>query len=373
MKKKGKKKKIKIWVILLFIAIIFSICGYITYKKVSTYSFKPGLKEVEINTKHKISEFIKAIKNAEIVNKDEEKTFSKLGEEKIKIVIKNKVVKNKEEYIKVKVVDTINPEIEAKDNYSINVGDQIDLLKEVVVTDNSKEEIKAEIVGEYNPEKAGTYNLKYKATDSSNNSTEKELTLVVKEKPKQTTTTKVSSSSKYYIKVNLTQNVVMVYQKDDNGQYTILVKTFVASVGDGKQGVSRYTPVGKFTVGAKYEQLSLKGGVWGHYTTQIYKAIWFHSVPYYSKPDKQGNWNNLEYEEYNKLGSPASAGCVRLAVRDSKWIYDNIPKGTTVEVYESASLPEGVTKPAAIKIDVNDTEKRGWDPTDTNPNNPWNK
>ena len=374
MKKKGKKKKLRIWVLLLFVAIIFSICGYITYKKVSTYSFEQGLKEVEINSSHKTSEFIKSIKNAEIVNKNEEITFSKLGEEKVKVVVKNKIIKNKEEYIKVKVVDTTDPFIEAREDYSIYVGDTIDLLKEIVVTDNSEEEIQAEVVGEYSLDKAGTYNLKYKATDSSNNSTEKDFTLVVKEKPKQnTTTTKVSNSSKYYIKINLTQNVVMVYQKDDNGQYTNLVKTFVASVGDGKQGVSRYTPVGKFTVGAKYEQLSLKGGVWGHYTTQIYKAIWFHSVPYYSKPDKQGNWNNLEYEEYNKLGSPASAGCVRLAVRDSKWIYDNIPKGTTIEIYESASLPAGVTKPTAIKIDVNDIEKRGWDPTDTNPNSPWNK
>ena len=368
-------KKIRPWVKLLLVAIIFCICGYVSYKKASTYSIEQGLKEVEINTTHKVNEFVKKIKNAELVNKNEEKTFSKLGEEKIKIVIKNKVVKEKQKYIKVKVVDKTNPEIEAKEEYSITIGDELDLLKDVVVTDNSLEDIKAEVIGDYSLDKSGTYNLKYKATDSSNNSTEKDLTLIVKEKPKKTTTTttKVASSSKYYIKINLTQNVVMVYQKDSDGKYTKLVKTFVASVGKGKQGDRKYTPVGKFTTGAKYEQLSLVGGVYGHYTVQIWKAIWFHSVPYYSKPDKDGNWNNLEYEEYNKLGSPASAGCVRLAVRDAKWIYDNIPKGTTVEIYESNSLPEGVTKQTAIKIDINDTEKRGWDPTDTNPNNPWNK
>lgn len=375
--KKKKRKRIRPWIIILVVAIVFSICGFITYKKAKTYSFEQGIKEVEINSSHKVNEFVKTIKNAELVNKNEEKNFSKLGEEKVKLVIKNKIVKNKEEYIKVKVVDTTNPLIEAKEDYSITVGDTIDLLKDVVVTDNSEEDIQAEVIGEYSLDKAGTYNLKYKATDSSNNSTEKDFTLVVKEKPKKTTTTtktttKVSNSSKYYIKVNTIQNVVMVYTKDDNGEYTKLVKTFVASVGATNSDGKSKTPLGKFTTGAKYEQLALKGGVVGHYTVQIYKAIWFHSVPYYTKPDKQGNWNNLEYEEYNKLGQRASAGCVRLAVRDSKWLYDNIPKGTTVEVYESDTLPAGVTKPSAIKIDITDEEKRGWDPTDTNPNSPWN-
>ena len=37
----------------------------------------------------------------------------------------------------------------------------------------------------------------------------------------------------YSIDVNLTNNQVMVYKKDQNGQYTIPYKTFVCSVGEG--------------------------------------------------------------------------------------------------------------------------------------------
>ena len=60
-----------------------------------------------------------------------------------------------------------------------------------------------------------------------------------------------------------------------------------------------------------------------------------------------------------------------MAVRDVKWIYDNIASGTTVKIYDG-SLPSGVSKPSAIKI-PSDSPNRGWDPTDPDPNNPWKK
>ena len=100
---------------------------------------------------------------------------------------------------------------------------------------------------------------------------------------------------------------------------------------------------------------------------RINGPIFFHSVPYFTKG---APWDNLEYLEYNKLGSGASAGCVRLAAADAKWIYDNIPSGTTVKIYDSPTLPAGITKPSAIKIDET-SPNRGWDPTDPDPNNPW--
>lgn len=34
-----------------------------------------------------------------------------------------------------------------------------------------------------------------------------------------------------------------------------------------------------------------------------------------------------------RLGINASHGCVRLAIDDAKWIYDNIPSKTKVVVY----------------------------------------
>ncbi|MBQ0083962.1 MAG: L,D-transpeptidase [Clostridiales bacterium] len=165
----------------------------------------------------------------------------------------------------------------------------------------------------------------------------------------------------YYLSVNRKQNTVTVYKKDNNGKYTVPVKAMVCSCG--KNGA---TPKGTYTTQNKYDWRALVGGVYGQYATRITGQILFHSVPYF-KRDK----STLEYEEYNKLGTAASLGCVRLSVIDAKWIYDNCAIGTTVNIYDGdEKLPLG--KPSAQKIDVK-SPNRGWDPTDPDKNNPWNK
>ena len=168
--------------------------------------------------------------------------------------------------------------------------------------------------------------------------------------------------NQYYIEVNRQQNVVMVYTLGQNGKK--LVKTFVASTGRPDSE----TIVGTFYISGRYDTLYLVGDVWGRYAVRIDGRYYFHSVPYFSKGNP--DWDDLEYLEYNKLGSPASAGCVRLAVRDARWIYENIPDGTEVKIYDDDTLPEGVIKPTPIKIDEN-SPYRGWDPTDPTPTNPW--
>ena len=59
----------------------------------------------------------------------------------------------------VKIVDTKKPTIEAEDSISVVVGDEIDLLSLVKVTDNSKEEITAKVEGEYDLNKEGSHGL----------------------------------------------------------------------------------------------------------------------------------------------------------------------------------------------------------------------
>ena len=81
--------------------------------------------------------------------------------------------------------------IEATSELTTTEGTKIDLLKDVKVRDNSNEEIKATVEGVYSFDTAGTYNLKYIATDSSGNKTEKEFKLkVIKKITKSTTTSK---------------------------------------------------------------------------------------------------------------------------------------------------------------------------------------
>ena len=184
------------------------------------------------------------------------------------------------------------------------------------------------------------------------------------QEPKVTSVSNVTNSKQgiYYIKVNLEQNVVTIYSKDEDGEYTIPVRAMVCSTGKATPTSGTYTiPNGKWD---RWTWGKMVGNVWAQYYVRIKGSILFHSVPYTSK-DK----STLEYWEYDKLGTKASAGCIRLTVQDAKWIYDNCKAGSQVEFYSDPN-PGPLGKPTAQKIS-DDEEVRSWDPTDPDNDNPW--
>lgn len=88
----------------------------------------------------------------------------------------------KEYKFKVEIVDTEIPSIQHINEFTTTVGTEINLLENVVVTDNSGEVIKATVEGKYDFNVAGTYHLTYVAIDSSNNKAVKNFVLYVNEK-----------------------------------------------------------------------------------------------------------------------------------------------------------------------------------------------
>ena len=161
----------------------------------------------------------------------------------------------------------------------------------------------------------------------------------------------IGRQSSYYITVNRAKCQVMVYAKSETGRYDIPVKTFVCSVG--LPGTP--TPTGTFTTPAKYRWHTLMGPSYGQYCTRIVGGVLFHSVA-----GSNMTSHNLSAGNYNMLGQPASHGCVRLCVRDAKWIYDNCALGTTVTISDTAAMQ--FDKPTSIKIPAS----QNWDPTDPN-------
>jgi lipoprotein-anchoring transpeptidase ErfK/SrfK len=137
-------------------------------------------------------------------------------------------------------------------------------------------------------------------------------------------------------------NCVTVY-KDG-----IPVKAMVCSTGNA-------TPLGTYHIIERYRWKLMIHGVYTQYATRIVGSILFHSVPYNAQ-----NNRTLSTSSYNKLGSTASAGCVRLTCEDAKWIYDNVVDGATVIIYNSSD-PGPLGKPSIEKIPAGQT----WDPTDT--------
>ena len=165
----------------------------------------------------------------------------------------------------------------------------------------------------------------------------------------------------YYIKINRRQNCITIYTSDENGEYTVPYKAMICSTG-----LYNATPRGTFHLSTKYLWRELYGKVYGQYATRITGGVLFHSVPYYKKSKSA-----LCTEKYNKLGQQASMGCVRLTVEDAKWIADNCPSGTTVEIYDDDD-PGPLGKPEAAHIDT-DSPNKGWDPTDPDVENPWHQ
>ena len=137
------------------------------------------------------------------------------------------------------------------------------------------------------------------------------------ESEKETEEVDFSSSSNFKINVDLTNQMVIVYYKGN------VLKEMICSGGTPGSP----TPLGNFTTTQKiYYSWLPKYSVGAYYFVRFYGSYLFHSVPF----DSSGN---MIIEEYEKLGTPASHGCIRLAVEDAKWIYENIPLGVEVFIY----------------------------------------
>ena len=245
----------------------------------------------------------------------------------------------------------IIPEDVEDNNQEIDENEFMLYEESIEIEENSKIYFKYELNNVYseNPYLLEVNNIN-KSIPQNEGATEEELK---KEKVE-----KVDNTAKYYIIVNYASNVVTIYGKDANGEYTVPVKAMVCSTGSATptSGVYKLT-------NRRFRWRTLFGGVYGQYAVKIVGNILFHSVPYVSP-----NNDALEYWEYDKLGTSASMGCIRLCVADAMWIYNNCGSGTQVEFSASASNPLG--KPSARKISGY-PELRNYDPTDPISNNPW--
>ncbi len=108
-----------------------------------------------------------------------------------------------------------------------------------------------------------------------------------------------------------------------------VIYTMLASCGKYKNGKS-LTPLGKYQIiggrGDKFFNSKLNEGAlnWVSWTENC--VYLFHSVPICKN-------QKINKSEAAKLGKqPASNGCIRLSLPDSKWLMDNVPTGTPVVI-----------------------------------------
>lgn len=154
----------------------------------------------------------------------------------------------------------------------------------------------------------------------------------------------------YALEVDITNQCVNVYIKDpQTGLYDKIINRFVCSTGLPNTP----TPTGVYYASNDNTGKVFKttwmcfpkwDNTWARYITRITGPYLFHSFSYLTK-----DINDPSMYSYNKLGSRASAGCVRLLVEHAKWIYDNVQEYTFVNITankeEDINLKYALTKP----------------------------
>ncbi len=141
---------------------------------------------------------------------------------------------------------------------------------------------------------------------------------------------------KFRAVVDITNQAVFVYEKDIFGEYSVLVREMICSSGIEETDRS---PRGTFTMGTDYKRFAyfVNFGCYAQYWSQIKGRIYFHSVPYSERDDRY-----LIEDEFFKLGTPASHGCIRLAPDDAQWIYLYLCPGSTVIITDEYEYDEAL-------------------------------
>jgi hypothetical protein len=136
----------------------------------------------------------------------------------------------------------------------------------------------------------------------------------------------------WLIRVNLTDMVISVYALDERGEYTRLIKQFIATGG----AYDTRTPEKTYRLQAYRDEDHYfeKFDCWAAYATQISGPIMFHSVIFNEPGMKSMNGS------YNQLGRAASHGCIRMMPDEAKWIYDHCRAGTLVEIRAGEADPD---------------------------------
>lgn len=155
----------------------------------------------------------------------------------------------------------------------------------------------------------------------------------------------------YYIIVDLTWQVVMVYKRTGGGTYgqpdlTQPVRYMICSSGNPDKEYGHETMTGTFQIKeAKvrfYQFVNLEAA---QYLTLIRSRTYFHSILY----DKVGRLDTLIKSSYDRLGQKDSHACIRLTVPDARWIFYNIGYGTTCEI-RKGSLEDMDTASIAVQL-----------------------
>ncbi len=155
----------------------------------------------------------------------------------------------------------------------------------------------------------------------------------------------------YYLYVEKGSFTLTIYKKDENGEYTDVYKTYRIAHGGNK------TPAGKFELGKKERWHEFNDGGFVQYATTYHKRLFIHS-PLYGSENVKHLWPAY-YDGSHAIGKASTGGCLRMVTEASRFIYDECPEGTILEIVNGS--PKNTTSD-----EPPDRDHKRYDPTDVN-------
>ena len=224
-----KNKKLILIICIVVGIILLSVGGFLLYKyiEIKNAVVKVVLKdnlEADFADTLRVSSFIESI-NGKIVD-DYYLNTDSLGKKKIDFeYINDDGIKIKYNY-EINVVDREAPLIWLGKSYNVTRGSEDNLIDKIMCGDNYDNNPECVIEGDYNLDNVGSYNLVFKATDSSGNVSKKKFILNVNEASSKKESNGVKSVTEF-------SDVIKNY-KNDNTQIGIDVSKWQRDIDFSK-------------------------------------------------------------------------------------------------------------------------------------------
>ena len=163
-----------------------------------------------------------------------------------------------------------------------------------------------------------------------------------------TQTQTIAKNQSYYIRISIAKHTLVVYQLDDNNEFTIPVKAFKVALGP------KVAPA-KTAISEKSLWRKITDIYYVRYSSRLDNAEYLSSATYYS----QSNYN-LNPGSYNAIGNNVTEGSILMTCANAKWIYENCGTKTTVEIVEDFDISTDINVEEINRI----ADNAYRDPTD---------
>ena len=142
------------------------------------------------------------------------------------------------------------------------------------------------------------------------------------------------AESPYRVDVDIVNQIVTVYENRDGGA--------VVMQGLCSSGAEDATPLGSFKMpekerdGEREEWFHFRAfGGYARYATRIHYDVMFHSL-LYNRPNESA----INEQSVRDFGYPVSHGCIRMRTEDARFIAQNCPVGTRVNIHKNNERDE---------------------------------